>query len=145
MGNSNNAIGKRIKEIRVDKGLRQTDFESIGLNQGYLSMIETGKVMPDIIQLMAIADALDVSILNIIDVEINKDNILSFLEKLDKSPGFEILEVKQKNGKTIEGIFFKDPEINEKIHTYKLLKDIFSSNMSNSDLIVYKNKFNTMK
>jgi len=37
-------IGKRIKEIRKEKGLKQEDMESLGINYKYYQKIETGKV-----------------------------------------------------------------------------------------------------
>ncbi|GAB6909934.1 Transcriptional regulator, XRE family [Desulfosarcina cetonica] len=37
-------IGKRLKEIRKEKGLRQEDMEGLGLSYKYYQRIENGKV-----------------------------------------------------------------------------------------------------
>lgn len=145
MKNINNDLGKRIKELRKSKGLLQSDFEDVGCSQSYFSMIESGKVVPDVLQLIGIAKKLNVSILNIINIEINKDNFLSLLEKIDTSLDMDIIEIKQRNGKTKSVILFNDSDIEKKLRSYKFLKDISKSNISGSDLAVYKNKINSME
>lgn len=56
-------LGRKIKILREDKNIPQDKFANdIGIDQSYLSKIETGKANPSIIYLKQIADALDVDI-----------------------------------------------------------------------------------
>lgn len=56
-------IAKRIKQSRIDKGLKQKDFkEMIGMPPGQYSNIETGKNKPSITKFIAIAEALGVDV-----------------------------------------------------------------------------------
>ena len=144
VNNANTNIGKKIKELRKAKRLRQNDFENVGCSQSYISLIESGKAVPDVAQLIGIANVLNVSILNIIDIDINKDNFLSILEKLDQAVGVDLLEIRAKNGKVQDVLYFKDDEIQKKLRTYKLIKDLSKSELSESDLFVYQNKIDSI-
>jgi transcriptional regulator with XRE-family HTH domain len=56
-------VGKAIKKARIDKGWNQKQLvEATGLTQKYMSEIELNKVMPRVDVLVRIADALSVSI-----------------------------------------------------------------------------------
>lgn len=53
----------RIKDLREDRDLRQTDVaEATGIDQRTLSNYETGKTNPDSFALIRLADFFDVSI-----------------------------------------------------------------------------------
>lgn len=53
----------RIKDLREDRDLRQTDVaEATGIDQRTLSNYETGKTNPDSFVLIRLADFFDVSI-----------------------------------------------------------------------------------
>ncbi len=54
-------IGKRIKEIRKHKGLRQEDMESLGLSYKYFQRIEQGRANVTLATLEKVAEALQIS------------------------------------------------------------------------------------
>lgn len=56
-------IGTRIKQLRAEKNMSQEELALIsGLNQSYLSGVETGKRNVSILNIARIAQALNVSI-----------------------------------------------------------------------------------
>jgi len=68
-------IGKRIQDIRVSKGLSQVDL--VGKIQGNIdttniSRIESGRTNPTIFTLYRIAEALEVSINELVTIEMLK-------------------------------------------------------------------------
>ncbi|MBP5616007.1 MAG: helix-turn-helix transcriptional regulator [Alphaproteobacteria bacterium] len=70
MDNRLQKIGKNIRRIRKERLLCQIDFAvTVGIDRAYLSEIENGKTNTSINILLAIADALDVSIVKLLDVE----------------------------------------------------------------------------
>ena len=70
MDNRLQKIGKNIRRIRKERLLCQIDLAvTIGIDRAYLSEIENGKTNTSINILLAIADALDVSIVKLLDVE----------------------------------------------------------------------------
>ncbi|MBR6327770.1 MAG: helix-turn-helix transcriptional regulator [Alphaproteobacteria bacterium] len=70
MDNRLQKIGKNIRRIRKERLLCQIDLAvTVGIDRAYLSEIENGKTNTSINILLAIADALDVSIVKLLDVE----------------------------------------------------------------------------
>ena len=70
MDNRLQKIGKNIRRIRKERLLCQLDLAvTVGIDRAYLSEIENGKTNTSINILLAIADALDVSIVKLLDVE----------------------------------------------------------------------------
>lgn len=70
MDNRLQKIGKNIRRIRKERLLCQIDLAvTVGIDRAYLSEIENGKTNTSINILLAIADALDVSIIKLLDVE----------------------------------------------------------------------------
>lgn len=56
-------LGKRIKQLRIAKGLTQESLATrAGLTKSYISLLETGKKMPAIFTLSHIAGALGISV-----------------------------------------------------------------------------------
>jgi repressor LexA len=56
------AIGSRIKEIRLAKGLTQKEFaDSLGIVQGFLSSLERGKKMPSDTLLIALCHLYEIN------------------------------------------------------------------------------------
>ena len=53
-------IGKKIREIRKRKGLRQEDVEALGISYKYFQKIETGKANVTLKTLEKIANALEI-------------------------------------------------------------------------------------
>lgn len=63
---SEEELGKRIKEFRIDKGMTLQEFaEKTGLTKGYLSKIEKAKKAPPVSTLLTLAKALNISISDI--------------------------------------------------------------------------------
>ena len=58
----NNKIGERIKEIRAENNLTQTEFgNKISVSQDSVSLWEKGKSLPTTENIVAIAEPFDVS------------------------------------------------------------------------------------
>ena len=56
-------LGLRVKEIRLQKGLTQTELANkIGKDHPSINKLENGKVNPSYIFLCEVADGLDISI-----------------------------------------------------------------------------------
>ncbi|KCZ71297.1 putative transcriptional regulator [Candidatus Methanoperedens nitroreducens] len=56
-------LKNKIREIRLDKGIKQSDLASmVGIFQSEISMIETGERMPSIYLAKKIAKALEKSV-----------------------------------------------------------------------------------
>ena len=63
MGDALATIGMNVAALRRDKGLSQEDLaDAAGLRQAYLSGLEAGKRNPTVRTLVRLADALSVSI-----------------------------------------------------------------------------------
>lgn len=61
-------LGKRIKELRVEKSMRQIDLaDKIGIEDSALRRIESGRVNSTINMLRKIAAGLDISILELLN------------------------------------------------------------------------------
>ncbi len=56
-------LGLRVKEIRLQKGLTQTELANkIGKDHPSINKLENGKVNPSYIFLCEVADGLDISV-----------------------------------------------------------------------------------
>jgi transcriptional regulator with XRE-family HTH domain len=55
--------GRRIKQLRVERGLSQRDIGEPGMSYAYVSRIEAGKRTPSLTALINIADKLDTTAL----------------------------------------------------------------------------------
>ncbi len=63
-------IGRRLRVIRIEKGLSQGDIEKqTGLLRSYLSRVENGHTVPSLDTLRKIAATLDVSLAELLDPE----------------------------------------------------------------------------
>ena len=65
-------VGERIKEVRLQKGISQADL--VGKMQGEIdptniSRIESGRTNPTIYTLYRLAEALEVKVIELIDIE----------------------------------------------------------------------------
>ncbi|MBB6332988.1 transcriptional regulator with XRE-family HTH domain [Chryseobacterium sediminis] len=65
-------IGKRIKELRMQKGISQADL--VGRMEGNIdptniSRIEAGRTNPTIITLYRIAEALEIKLIDLLNIE----------------------------------------------------------------------------
>lgn len=56
-------FGKKLKKLRLEKGLTQEQFsKKCGLHKNYIGMIERGERNPSLINVEIIANALEISI-----------------------------------------------------------------------------------
>lgn len=61
-------LGKRIKDLRIEKAMRQIDLaDKIGIEDSALRRIESGRVNSTINMLRKIAAGLDISILELLN------------------------------------------------------------------------------
>jgi len=64
------SLGKRIKKIRLDKGLIQLDLEvKAGISRADISKIENGLKNIEFITIIKIAEALDVDVIELFRLE----------------------------------------------------------------------------
>jgi len=69
-------LGRRIKEIRREKNIKQEELaEIIGIAARNLSNIETGRCFPSADSLEKISNALNCKVKDLFDFEHQKDNI----------------------------------------------------------------------
>lgn len=62
MKNSIDAVGRKIREVRSERGMTQKELCGDDITRNHLSMIESGKALPSIGTLCTIADRLDVPV-----------------------------------------------------------------------------------
>ena len=64
------SLGERIKEIRLDKGLTQTELaHKIGKDHPSINRLEKGKINPSYFFLCEVAEGLEISVVEILKVE----------------------------------------------------------------------------
>ena len=62
-------LGSRIKELREEKGIDQKSFAfDCGIGRTQLYMIENGKTNPRLLTLIKIADGLEISVSNLLEI-----------------------------------------------------------------------------
>jgi len=81
-------IGNAIKDLRQQKGFKQTDFAvKCGLSQSYLSSIEQGKKEPTLGILKQIATALSIPMPVLVFFSLDKEDVAE-----SKRDAFQLLE-----------------------------------------------------
>ena len=56
-------FGKRVKQIRLEKGLTQEQFaQKCGLHKNYIGMVERGERNPSLVNIDLIANGLEIEI-----------------------------------------------------------------------------------
>lgn len=64
-------LGKRVKEVRKQKGLTQTQLaELVGKDRQYLYKIEKAVVTPNVVTISALAIAMEVPLKEFFDIQI---------------------------------------------------------------------------
>lgn len=77
--------GKRIKILRIERGMLQKDLaKKVEVSNNYISLLEGDKRNPSYETLGKIAAALDITISRLVDMESDKNEILSLFQKLEK-------------------------------------------------------------
>ena len=70
------ALGERIKKIRLDKNMSQTLLANqCGIEKANLSRIESGQANPTVLTLLKISDALQVPVVEFFKYEIHDSNV----------------------------------------------------------------------
>lgn len=64
-GNLARILGRRLREIRTSKGLRQQDLQDKGISYKYYQRIEEGRVNLTLRSLEKLASALEVTVLDL--------------------------------------------------------------------------------
>ena len=87
------SIGKRIRQFRVEKKMRQEDLaEKTGLSANYIGMVERGEKIPSLETFIHIANALcisaDMLLVDVLDTGYVVKNSL-FSDKISKLPANE--------------------------------------------------------
>jgi transcriptional regulator with XRE-family HTH domain len=82
MGSLAELIGKRIKWIRKERGLKQEDMEGFGLSYKYYQKIETGKVNVTLNTLENIATALGIDATEIFILPLDNSKEINELASL---------------------------------------------------------------
>lgn len=136
------SVGKNIKKYRKAKHISQKEFEKIGISQGFISMLESEKSPASFELIMKIAEFLEVSLLDLIDIPITDSNFLTILKSIDEAFNLDILEVKRSNGTTRYGIFINNDVIQKKLQLYKLMKELKESPNS-LDKTLFADMFNS--
>ena len=84
-------IGYAIKRLRIERGLKQSQLaKNAGINQGYLSELESCKKYPGSLIIHKLAIALDVKEQIIFDIAKNHESIDDDLKALLDSNNFLI-------------------------------------------------------
>lgn len=65
-------IGKRLREVRKSKGLRQEDMEGLGISYKYYQRIEAGQANITLKTLQKVTNALDISALSLLSLPLSK-------------------------------------------------------------------------
>lgn len=95
-------IGEKIKKVREEKGLSQKEVAiNLSMNPSQYSKIENGKVDPQFSSIEKIANALGVSIADIV----NSENVFSDIDSLNKSVVEKVQLIEQLDEKQKESIF----------------------------------------
>ena len=95
-------IGRAIKELRQERGLKQNEFaERCGLSQSYLSHIEKGTKEPTLNMLKQISSALDIPMPILVFMSMESEDVSE-----SKRQAFELLEPSIKG--LISDVFTKE-------------------------------------
>jgi len=95
-------IGEKIKKVREAKGLSQKEVAlTLSMNPSQYSKIENGKVDPQFSSIEKIANALGVSIADML----NSDDVFSDIDSLNKSVIEKVQLIEQLDEKQKESIF----------------------------------------
>lgn len=91
-------LGKRLREIRTDKGMSSTQLEFLsGITQSAISKIENNTTSPSIDTLLKICSALEISISDLIEdnktLPVDLMNLISTAKKLSPTQRKKVTEM----------------------------------------------------
>lgn len=115
-------LANRIKEYRKLRNMTAQDLsEKSGINLSTIKKYETDGRNPKIEQLQKIADALEVSVFEFLDIEIKSvSDILSLLNKMNESTSMNWV-IDEETGKV--SLSFEMSELNNVVCDYLLIKN----------------------
>jgi transcriptional regulator with XRE-family HTH domain len=83
MADERKMIGKQIKTLRQTRGMSQEELsEKVSINSKYLSAIERGKANPTLDIFIRLADALNVSLPDLFDYELEPKELAQLVAGL---------------------------------------------------------------
>lgn len=115
-------LANKIKEYRKLRNMTAQDLsEKSGINLSTIKKYETDGRNPKIEQLQKIADALEVSVFEFLDIEIKSvSDILSLLNKMNESTSMNWV-IDEETGKV--SLSFEMSELNNVVCDYLLIKN----------------------
>ena len=124
MENTNNSIALKMKYFRKLRNMTQEDLSNAsGINYVLIRKYETGTRNPKFDQLTTIANALGVSVIEFLNIDIDTvGDLMSIIKKIDENASMEFNGQKDSDGNYIPetiSLSFKDDSINRALSTYR--------------------------
>lgn len=128
MENTNDSIAQRMKYFRKLRNMTQEDLSNAsGINYVLIRKYETGTRNPKFDQLTTIANALGVSVIEFLDIDIDTvGDLMSVITKIDDNTSMEFNGQKDNDGNYIPetiSLSFKDDSVNRALSTYMKYRD----------------------
>ena len=128
MENTNDSIAQRMKYFRKLRNMTQEDLSNAsGINYVLIRKYETGTRNPKFDQLTTIANALGVSVIEFLDIDIDTvGDLMSVIMRIDNNASVEFNGKKDKDGNYIPetiSLSFKDDSVNRALSTYMKYRD----------------------
>ena len=125
---TNNSIALKMKYFRKLRNMTQEDLSNAsGINYVLIRKYETGTRNPKFDQLTTIANALGVSVIEFLDIDIDTvGDIMSVIKKIDDNASVEFNGQKDSDGNYIPetiSLSFIDDSINRALSTYMKYRD----------------------
>ncbi|MCR5624020.1 MAG: helix-turn-helix domain-containing protein [Lachnospiraceae bacterium] len=143
MDTQNNSIALKIKYFRKLRNMTQLELsEASGINFGLIRKYETGSRNPKFDQLKNIANALNVSVAEFLDFDIETiGDLMSILLRLDNNDIIKFNGKKDKNGNykpSSINISFDDDNINNTLAEYMEFKNAVTQ--GSTDFVITDDK-----
>lgn len=139
MENTNNSIAQKMKYFRKLRNMTQEDLSnSSGINYVLIRKYETGTRNPKFDQLTTIANALGVSVIEFLDIDIDTvGDLMSVIMKIDDNTSMEFKGQKDNDGNYIPetiSLSFKDDSFNQALSTYMKYRDSIKDTDNNFEV-----------
>lgn len=139
MENTNNSIALKMKYFRKLRNMTQEDLSNAsGINYVLIRKYETGTRNPKFDQLTTIANALGVSVIEFLNIDIDTvGDLMSIIKKIDENASMEFNGQKDSDGNYIPetiSLSFKDDSINRALSTYMKYRDSIKDTDNNFEV-----------
>ncbi len=139
MENTNDSIAQRMKYFRKLRNMTQEDLSNAsGINYVLIRKYETGTRNPKFDQLTTIANALGVSVIEFLDIDIDTvGDLMSVITKIDDNTSMEFNGQKDSDGNYIPetiSLSFKDDSVNRALSTYMKYRDSIKDTNDNFEV-----------